>query len=159
MGTTTEYHYQRAGFEYLVGLFSRDMEIIVPLESTLLRGDLYGFKNMKTGFRQNLEMRKVILEDQKEKAGKKVDITTGKVQTLNDLAQELHSEPMKKRLEDTMREYQLLIGNHNVIKGALAEVENLMKLYDNYFLSGSEEGRVTNAEEVQKYVNVEYEHA
>lgn len=157
MGTMTEYHYQRANFEYLVGLFSHDMEIVVPEISTLLRGDLYGYKNMKTGMRQNLEMRKMILEDQEKKAQKKVDVHSGKITILNTLAQELHSDAMKKRLEESMKEYQLIIGQHNVIKGALAEVVNMTNLYDNYFLSGSEEGKVTNAEEVQKHVNLQYE--
>lgn len=155
MGTMTEYHYQRANFEYLVGLFSWDMEIVVPEISTLMRGELYGFKNMKTGFRQNLEMRKVILEDQVKKAGRKVDIHTGKVQALNQVIQV--NGDFKTLLEDVMREYQQLIGQHNVVKGALAEVENMTRLYDNYFLSGSEEGRVLeDGEEVKKYVNLEY---
>lgn len=156
MGTMTEYHYQRANFEFLVGWFSKDTEIIVPKESTLLRGDLYGYKNMKTGFRQNLEMRKVILESQEQAAQRKVDVHTGKVQALQKVVQ--GNSEFKPALEDVMKEYQLLIGTHNVIKGAQAEVNNMTKLYDYYFLSGSEEGSLaTNAEEIQKIVNVEYQ--
>ena len=112
---------------------------------------------MKTGFRQNLEMRKVILETQEERAQKQVDIGTGKVQALQVVASA--DSEFKKALEDEMRAYQRTIGNHNVIKGALAEVENMTKLYDNYFLSGSEEGNVTNGEKVQSYVNLEYQNA
>jgi len=157
MGTTTEYHYQRSGFEYLVGLFSaQGMEIYVPLESTLLRGELYGFKNMKTGFRQNLEMRNAILDSQEKKAQKDVDIHTGKIQQLQSLATELQSEKMQSRVEDSMREYQVIIGRHNVVKGAQAEVRNLISLYDSYFLAGSEEGAITNGEKVQEFVNLEY---
>lgn len=158
MGTTTEYHYQRAGFEYLVGLFSGSgMQIYVPEQSTLMRGELYGFKNMKTGFRQNLEMRKVILEAQEQKAQQAVHIHTGKIQQLQVLSAELQSDAMKKRAETSMKEYQVLIGTHNVVKGALAEVTNLMKLYDGYFLGGSEEGVVSNGEKVQEFVNLEYQ--
>ncbi len=157
MGTQTEYHYQRANFEYLSGYFSAlGMAVRVPEISTLFRGELYGYKNMKTGYRQNLEMRKSILEDQEKRAGKKVDIHTGKIQQLQTLVLEMQTEAMKKHLEESMREYQKIIGNHNVIKGALSEVGILIKLYDNYFLSGSEKGN-ENAEEVQKYVNVEYQ--
>jgi hypothetical protein len=156
MGTTTEYHYQRANFEFLVGLFSRDMEIVVPKQSTLLRGDLYGYKNMKTGFRQNLEMRKIILEDQEKKQAAKVHVHTGRVQALQSVVQ-VNSE-FKQSLEDDLRKYQEIIGLHNVIKGAQTEVENLTKLYDNYFLSGgTEEGSVLSAEEVQAHTNLAYE--
>jgi len=156
MGTMTEYHYQRANFEYLIGWFSKDAEIVVPKESTLLRGDLYGYKNMKTGYRQNLEMRKLILESQEKTAQRKVDVHTGKVQVLQIVVQV--NGDFKPLMEDTMKEYQVLIGTHNVIKGALAEVGIMTKLYDYYFLSGSDEGSMaTNAEEVQKIVNVEYQ--
>lgn len=156
MGTMTEYHYQRSNFEFLVGWFSKDTEIIVPKESTLLRGELYGFKNMKTGMRQNLEMRKMILESQEKAQQRKVDVHTGKVQALQKVVQ--GNSEFKVALEDVMKEYQVIIGTHNVIKGALSEVGIMTKLYDYYFLSGSEEGSLaTNAEEVQKIVNIEYQ--
>jgi len=159
MGTTTEYHYQRANFEYLSGYFTGlGMAVYVPKESTLFRGELYGFKNMKTGFRQNLEMRKSILELQEQKAKQKVDIHTGKVQAFQVLMMETNATPViQAKLEEAMREYQIIIGTHNVIKGAQAETENLMKLYDNYFLGGSEEGSVEDAEKVKTFVNLEYQ--
>jgi hypothetical protein len=156
MGTTTEYHYQRANGEYIMGfLQGKGMEIYVPPESSLLKGELYGFRNMKTGFRQNLEMRKQILEMQDKEQGSKVNVMTGEIQTLQGLVAEGYSG-LAPRLEERSKEYMKALGTHNVVKGALAETKNLTSLYDSYFTAGTEEGKVLSGEEVAQFTNAQY---
>jgi predicted transcriptional regulator YdeE len=159
MGTTTEYHYQRANGEYIMGfLQGKGMEVVVPKNSSLLKGELYGYKNMKTGFRQNLEMRQVIVNEQERKQGTQVQMMTGQVKELEYIVRAgLTPEQLQARYQEIMGEYAKVIGLHNVIKGAMTEVKNMTALYDSYFTAGTEEGKVLSAEEVQTFVNVAYQ--
>ncbi len=156
MGTKTEYHYQKANFEYLVGLLQGyGIKIMVPPKSTLLKGELYGYKNMKTGFRQNLEMRKQFLEVQEVMQRDTYLKQTGQVECVQQLVQSGHPE-LVDILNDLMPLYAKTIGVHNVIKGALAEIKNLTDLYDSYFQGNNgEEGHMT-AEEFNQYLNASY---
>lgn len=158
MGTQTEYHYQRANFEYWVGLLqAKGVEIYIPKASPLLKGELYGYKNMKTGFRQNLEMRKQFLEIQERTQADRYHAFTGRVEQTQVLVQSGHPE-LVQQLNELMPEYAKIIGTHNVIKGALAEVKNLIELYDHYFVSGVEDGGATipSTEEFLSYTNLAY---
>jgi hypothetical protein len=136
-------------------LQGKGMEVYVPKESTLLKGELYGYKNMKTGFRQNLEMRKAVLEIQEKQQGVRVNIMTGEIQTLEGLVKGGLTD-LAPRLTERSQEYMKVIGTHNVIKGAQAETSNLISLYDSYFTAGIEEGEVPSAEEVQEFTNAQY---
>jgi hypothetical protein len=157
MGMNTEYHYQRANGEYLMGyLQGKGMEIYLPKETTLLKGELYGYKNMKQGYRMNLEMRGQFLEMQEKMQSAKVNVMTGEIQTLQGLVAEGHSE-LAPRLNDRQLVYMKAIGTQNVLRGAIAETTNLTSLYDAYFTAGIEEGKVLSAEETQAFVNVAYE--
>lgn len=156
MGTQTEYHYQRANAEYLIGYFQgKGMEIFIPQESPILKGELYGYKNMKTGMRQNLEMRRMILESQEKQAHSAFDQATGEMKLLQKLVSEGHGE-LAELLAQKNMEYMKVIGTENVIKGAIAETKNLTSLYDSYFTAGIEEGKVLSAEEIQAFTNVTY---
>jgi hypothetical protein len=156
MGTQTEYHYQRANAEYLIGFFQgKGMDIYIPQESPILKGELYGYKNMKTGMRQNMEMRKVILEAQEKQVHSNFDQMTGALQLLQKMVSEGRSD-MAPLLEEKSKEYMKIVGTENVIKGALAETKNLIGLYDTYFTAGIEEGKVLSAEEIQAFTNVTY---
>jgi hypothetical protein len=157
MGTTTEYHYQRANFEYLVGFFqAKGMKIIIPDTSSLLKGELYGYKNMKTGFRQNLEMRSQFLDIQEVQQREIFNKLSGAVEKIQEMMNNGHPE-LAKELNEMMPLYAKAIGTHNVIKGAIAEVKNLTKLYDSYFKGGADgDNTKMTAEEFNQFINAAY---
>lgn len=155
MGTKTEYHYQRANAEFLMGLLiAKGVDVYVPPQSSLLKGELYAYKNMKTGFRQNLEMRKQILEVQERMAADKFQQYSGAIVELQQLVGKYPE--IQDVLDKKNQEYARVIGTHNVVKGAMTEVENLTNLYDNYFLSGVEDEQPKSVEEFTKYTNASY---
>lgn len=155
MGTKTEYHYQRANFEYLVGLYQGyGLKIIVPKQSTLLKGELYGYKNMKTGFRQNLEARLQFLEIQETEQREKYMRQSGAIQAIQNLLP-THPELIAD-YNALMPDYAKTVGTHNVIKGAIQEVKVLTELYDHYFLGGTESNAEMTAEDFNKFINVAY---
>ena len=157
MGTMTEYHYQKANGEFVMGfLKAKGMDIWLPPESSILQGELYGFKNMKTGFRQNLEMRSVILERQDGQASAKSNQLAGQVALLEEMRNSKEID-LDKLFEAKAKEYDLARGRHNVIKGAAAETKNLTALYDKFYVAGTEGGNIqTTGEDFAAFTNAEY---
>jgi len=144
MGTTTEYHYQRANFEYLVGVaHGLGFNVVIPERSPILKGELYGYENMQQGYRQNLEMRKVFLEQKQEKARAEMFKTAGAVQFLQVLLEkekEINSV-LRPHLDTALKTYHNDIALVNIYAGALNETKNLTGLYDGYFRGGVESTR------------------
>lgn len=148
MGASTEYHYQRPNAEYLLGYFKGlGMNIVVPDGSTLRHGLLYGYENMRTGYRQQMDMRIAVLEAQL-----KVEETNSSVMLGRVVAAKEHG------ITDTKyeTEYQNQIGLVNVIKGALRETKNLISLYDTYFIVGSEAETNAVRKDTDKHVGTVY---
>lgn len=158
MGTKTEYHYQKANMEYLIGIaHGRGIDVQLP-GSTILTGLLYGYENMRTGYRQQLEMRKVSLNQQFSQTKSQCIRLEGKLELLSSLknleeidVNSLHDET---RLKLAKRE-----GILNFINGAKTETDNLTSLYDSYFTVGTEEENEaiqTAYEDNTKYVTATY---
>lgn len=162
MGTETEYHYQRANAEYIIGLIqAKGVKVVVPKQSPLLDGLLYGYENMRTGYRQQLEMRKLNLERQFEKAKNMTTFAEGEANAIRSLAVDNPDEADLQKLvaikEHAANRKQALAG---FIHGALTEAQNLMSLYDKYFIVGTEQGdeeAVDAYAENQKFVNMVYQ--
>ena len=136
MGTDTEYHYQRANGEFIMGfLQAKGMDIILPKDSGILKGELYGYKNMKTGFRQNLEMRSKVLAIQEGEHVSKVNQLSGQVTLLQELMVKTEPPNLTELFETKAKEYDKARQLHSVVKGAIAETKNMTGMYDKYFLS------------------------
>lgn len=152
MGTQTEYHYQRANFEWLIGVLqAKGIEIVIPDQSPLLKGPLYAFESMRTGFRQNLEMRKISLEGQEKEQAAIVQREQGKIEVLTEIIG-LHPD-LQPALDKHSQDYMQAISTQNIVRGAMAEVNNLMSLYDTYFIGGTE--HAPSLEEVQEFTNAQ----
>jgi hypothetical protein len=139
MGTKTEYHYQRANFEYWIGLaHGLGYKVSLP-GSEILTGKLYGYENMHIGYRQQLEMRDHSLASQLAQV--KTEVL--RLEAQYDLLKSLHEshpdlEEQRKALKVKLQKKQALV---NFINGAKMETDNLTKLYENYMVpSPTEEG-------------------
>lgn len=157
MGTHTEYHYQRANFEYWCGLaHGLGVELKLP-GSVILTGKLYGYENMHTGFRQQLEMRKFNLEQQDHQVRNEVIRLEAQHDLLKSLMKENPEiefdgfEDVRKKL---MKKQALL----NFISGAKVETDNLTKLYEGYMIPGTEEEGIEHPayKENEQHVTVQY---
>lgn len=155
MGTQTEYHYQRANGEFIMGfLKARGMEIYLPAECGILKGDLYGYTNMKTGFRQNLEMRHVVLQGQEQKATADVNRLTGQIQLLTEMAK---TDPtLQAKLQEVALQFDKAKTLLSTIRGAMSETKNLTGMFDKYYLAGTEGGDLPSMEGFAAFTNVEY---
>ncbi len=136
MGSTTEYHYQKANFEYWIGLaHGHGFDVTLP-GSSILTGELYGYDNMKTGFRQQLEMRRFNLEKQFRDTKTACTRLEAKVSLL----ETLDFPGIKEKLNEAQLKLDKQNGILNFINGAMIETENLTTLYGGYFLTGQEQG-------------------
>lgn len=149
MGQGTEYHYQRPNAEYLIGLLrGRGYTIIVPEQSPLCKGPLYAYENMRTGYRQQLDMRIAVLNAQILEQSK-VQIST---QARLGMAQELNLPNLEDEAKSYNRETALL----NFMKGALQETQNLIGLYDTYFIVGPDGEKGVYRNDTDQHVGVQY---
>lgn len=137
-------------------LKAKGMEIYLPPECGILKGDLYGYTNMKTGFRQNLEMRHVILQGQEQKAVAEVNRLTGQIQLLQELAKTVPG------LEQNIQEISVLYDQAKTllatVRGAMSETKNLTGMFDKYYVAGTEGGDLPSMEGFAAFTNVEYAH-
>jgi hypothetical protein len=155
MGTQTEYHYQRANGEFIIGfLKAKGIEIYLPPECGILKGDLYGYTNMKTGFRQNLEMRHVILQSQEQKAVAEVNRLTGQMQLYQELVKTVSE--LEQKMQETAVEYDKAKTLLATVRGAMSETKNLTGMFDKYYVAGTEGGDLPSMEGFAEFTNTEY---
>lgn len=178
MGTNTEYHYQRANAEYLIGLGKGlGFDIILPEQSGILKGKLYGYEEMYTPYRQQLELRQSHLRIQLDKQERDTFRRSGAAEALHRGLSEMRfiDETKKKQdiIEVAKRNLSIIEkASHKAqlravkgqtaadfINGALTETVNLTGMYDRNFLIGNEldESEPETYKIMQEHVNVEYE--
>jgi len=134
LGTKTEYHYQKANAEYLIGLArGLGFEIYLPEGCSLCKGKMYGFETLDVIYRQKLEYRKdaikVALEEKRDKAKleegaflmveKFKDLNPGNKEVL-----ELH--------ENQRKITRMALAEANFTIGAFKEVQKAITLYDDH---------------------------
>lgn len=139
MGTTTEYHYQRANFEYWIGIaHGRGIKVTLP-GSQILHGLLYGYENMRTGFRQQLEMRDFELNKQFNETKLKCTQLEAQLELISSLRglEEVDFETMYKEKKLKLAHTEGIL---NFLNGTKTETKNLTSLYDSYFVAGTESG-------------------
>lgn len=136
MGTHTEYHYQKANAEYLIGLaLGSGFEIYMPEQCSLCKGKMYGFESMDVPFRQTLEYRKISIEDELKKQRDLAMIENGKMSRLEEDIQITESEKLREVLDSQQEQYRLAAGRYNFLSGTLVEIKEIIKHYDKFLES------------------------
>jgi len=120
MRQNTEYVYQRPNAEYLIGLLrGKGLDVFLPDICPIAKGSLYGYKDINTGFAQQLEFRHNMLEDQAHEAhyafhyarglydASKMIVDQGATPTVEDL-EAMHTEVRKRN-----RDIALVLGAFN----------------------------------------------
>lgn len=157
MGTDTEYHYQRPCFEYWMGLAEgHGVNIELPKSSNLNSGKLYGYENMMTGYRQDVEMRKVFLNNTVTKNKRTLAQAEGMLSVIQEVAamKDRSDEEINKLLAKIMKQHTLADRTLLFNQGASKESETLTEAYDGYF---RREGKtVPSPEETIRWINLEY---
>jgi hypothetical protein len=156
MGTGTEYHYQRNCAEYWMGYCrGKGVKLTAP-ESGLLKGPLYAYKSVRTGFRQQLEMRKSHLEGQIQLAEHAATLTEGAISGLLPFKDHADVGPAFAQAFDTNYHNK---GFLNFLRGTLREVENMMALHDTYFIENmsNDAGEATPYKDATKHIGLTYQ--
>ena len=137
MAAQSEYFYQRSNFEYLIGVLSERGQVFrFPPNTTLLKGPMYAYENMKTGYRQMLDMRIAILNNELQKHTMELAKVEGELKTWKNIQTGSPLTPTgETAFQEVQARYGKLLGLTNIVKGAIYETENLRKLYDSYFVS------------------------
>ena len=155
MGSDTEYHYQRVCAEYWIGYGrGRGIKIEAP-GANILKGELYAFNNMRLGFRQQLEMRRGHLNDQMVKAHAETKVAEGMVRAL----EPYQAQPDVKADWDAATDYLYKAKMFwNFLNGTKNEVENMMGLFDTYFVESLQDdgGRAKPYEDATKHIGLRY---
>lgn len=153
MGTDTEYHYQRANFEYWIGIaHGRGVKVTLP-DSQILKGKLYGYDNMRTGYRQQLEFRSFNLNQQFHQVKTECTQLEAQIQVLN----EMGGEDNKKKSEELFLKLQKKEGLLNFINGAKTETQNLTGMFESYMRpNNTDEETEQVAYEDAKFVGIKY---
>jgi len=164
MGNQTEYFYQRANAEYLIGyLTNKKTNIVLPAKSSICKGKLYAYENMNTGYRQQLDMRIDVLKTQIERNIHDMSVAEGEVKLwkkFTEMTEPITPESQLQMIAEAQSRYTKLNGLVNTVKGAQKETENLRDLYDRYFVAaenGNDEQGMR--EDTTKYVQTEYKAA
>lgn len=151
MAAQSEYFYQRANFEYLIGVLSeRGQKFRFPKETSLLKGEMYAYENMKTGYRQQLDMRIAVLSHDIDVHNIELARVEGELRVWKNMV-----SPDPKGFEEVQTRYGKLLGLVNLEKGAKYETENLRKLYDTYFVEDVN-GETNTREATEQYVKTVY---
>lgn len=135
MGTDTEYHYQRANFEYLIGLArGRGVEVVL-INSQICSGQLYGYDNMKIGFRQDLEIRSEFLEIRIKETEKQRYIASGRAALAREIKEKGNwtDEEIEGLVKKETEEADKRLAETNFKKGAATELDQMTKVFDAYF--------------------------
>ena len=133
MGTSTEYAYQKAGTEYLLGMAEgRGIEVFVPKESKLLHAGLYGYDG---GFqvigRQTLEKFRLEYQKQFDQRLSQFNKAQGSWDTLKELVENEDNPIRKRQLEVQSRQaYQQFISAKDNLIAVDAVIQNMTHLID-----------------------------
>lgn len=134
LGTRTEYHYQKANAEYLIGLArGLGFEIYIPPVSSMCKGKMYGYEDMTVVFRQKLENRlNAIIESHKESQDKAMT-ELGALEMVKKFHYEnLENEEIKRLYEDQGKIARMALAEVNFTIGAREEVKGIIGMYDEF---------------------------
>jgi hypothetical protein len=143
MGSDTEYAYQRANMEYLIGFArARGIEVYIPQLSNLCKGRMYGYDSSMTGLRQKFEYRLRETETQHENNKKKSYVTAGYQKVFLDLETDnpalKKSQPFQALKEKAIAEATEAYNLYMLTNGANQEMGHIMNMFD-AFVANSED--------------------
>lgn len=134
MGTSTEYAYQKAGTEYLIGMAEgRGVEVYIPKESKLLHAGLYGYDG---GFqviaRQTLEKIRTEYQRQFDAHLAQFNQVRGRWETLRKLAEEEKNKTKQRQLTEQARHvYQEYLNTKDAVLAVDVSIQVMNHLIDN----------------------------
>ncbi len=138
MKSDTEYFYQRANAEFMIGLvMGKGVDVYLPSICNLLKSPsgIYGYEKINVGYRQHLELRNAMCMRQYN-AEKENGL---KMQGRLELLQEIISNNEEGKVTDIAPMYdKLLVDIQNQasfvygLKGAMMESKTQIELYDQY---------------------------
>jgi len=138
MSSGTEYEHQRPSAEYWIGVAEgMGVKIELPLNGNLLRGSVYGFEDNSVGLRQNLELRKGLLDQQFQTANKEFSVLTGATDALAKIKDHATLHPdegmdigtaFNESQEKMIRQGALL----NTLNGAKMEVDVMINIFNGH---------------------------
>ncbi len=134
LGTRTEYHYQKANAEYLIGLArGLGFEIYIPPVSSLCKGKMYGYEDMTVVFRQKLENRLKAILGSLEESNNKAMSELGALEMVKKFHYENpDNEDIKKLYEDQQTVARMALAETNFTIGAREEVKGIIGMYDEF---------------------------
>ncbi len=137
MGTLTEYHFQKAGAEYLIGMaLGMGIEVYIPENCSLCTGKMYGYETMELPFRQILEARKSQLSETIPTKSNDADFAKGEVSAVMKVIDLLgETEPLRKLKEELIEEARMKVNSYNHVLGALMEIKDIIKQYDKFLVN------------------------
>jgi hypothetical protein len=137
MGTLTEYHFQKAGSEYLIGMaLGMGIEVYIPENCSLCTGKMYGYETMELPFRQILEARKSQLSETIPTKSNDAEFAKGEISGVMKVIDLLgESEPLLKLKEELIGEAREKVKSYDYILGALMEIKDIIKQYDKFLVN------------------------
>jgi len=138
MRSDTEYWYQKANMEHLLGKAEGlGIHIEIPEQSSLLRGALYGYEQIMTGFRQQLEFRQHGISDAIVKARNTFHEAKGKMDALTELVKTYPE--LKEEFNKSVQNTKQTGAFTNTLLGAEQELLMIIATYDQFEMTGSVE--------------------
>lgn len=151
MSADSEYGYQKPGGEYLIGMAQgKGIEVVLPENCALLRGNLYGYEDLRAADRTYLGMSLRVVKEEEKKRLKEQHIAEGRWNEITDIFKDptipveaKHS--LGDRLEKRDAEYKEAISNASAAKGARVAVENHIHWHDSQNIPADREDRNVEA--------------
>jgi hypothetical protein len=156
MAVDSDYVYQKAGAEYLIGVAQgKGIEVVLPENCSLLRGNLYGYEDLRAADRTYLGMSLGLMKEEEKTRLHMQYFAEGRVSEMIDLLKdpELPKEVRQfagaylgRRMEQRDNEYKTAIGNASVAKGARVAIENHIMWHDSQNIPADREDRKVSHE-------------
>lgn len=122
MAWGTEYQYQKAGAEFMIGVAAgRGIEVYIPEECNLLKARLYGYEALRMITRQYLEARQIQYDNLLSEKMAQLNLASGEWNQRNG------NEQANRELWEKIRK---LTDEVNVYSGALQAINQLIKQCD-----------------------------
>lgn len=129
MKTFSEYAHQKPNTEWMIGLAEgRGFDVLIPPQSTLCKGPIYGYEDLDISFRQEMEYRQMSLEEQVRKDLNEFHKLDGIAETLKELSKEYPE--LKERADNARQAVELQTATINNTMGREQQTRELTALFD-----------------------------
>lgn len=152
MAVDSDYVYQKAGGEYLIGMAQgKGIEVVLPENCSMLRGNLYGYEDLRAADRTYLGLSLGVVKEEEKKRLKMQYIAEGRWSELLDIFKDPEVPtaakiPLRERLEKRDYEYKDALSNASAAKGARVAIENHIQWHDEQNIPADREDRNVEAQ-------------